>query len=569
VTQPKTEYRTIAFRPGDNVQVQAGGCVQTGGSGKTWKLYVDPQGPNSDRLYHGLILLPGITGGSLVRIQGVVGKSQQVPANIDPSTAFLVLGYEDDNYGDNGYGGHDDGTGDQCKNVGAAWVTVRIDHGGGTVTTAAAPFDLVWQAVDANDMPLNPRWGGETGKGVHPDPRIVCAGFPYLDPSDSSKGVGLGSPPCTTQSPSVNPPDGFNAILCRDKAQSGHLDGHLNWLAATYAGTLTWMDHKDWTQGDDDDYNFSLTPDSQTGLTAVSTAGNPAGTIGLEFDSDETVDNIDRGWWDQFHKAVDANGGNPGGAPGGMVDNHRAIVIGLMGLDSEHGGYSELHPVYGMAILLSDSPAESTWALLARNWGDEGFCSQDGMSLPTTTLSFFLPKAGATNVNADTSELYANNNNGVAVTAQPGGALVTFDLGPSETGTLAHGQIHLSWTVPAGRGPATNAVLTERARTPAAATIERETDGPEEAVRSLVTGLPAAKQTQVLSQLKKTQEVMNSQAVKRVASVAVTRMAKPPVPRRVADPRKTALDRQRAQALCQAYNGQVPGVPAAVCAANR
>src|SRR5205823_4332911 len=55
-----TEYHEVRFLPGDTVSVQAGGCVQTGGVGRTWKRYVDPSGPNSDRLYHGLIWLPGI-----------------------------------------------------------------------------------------------------------------------------------------------------------------------------------------------------------------------------------------------------------------------------------------------------------------------------------------------------------------------------------------------------------------------------------------------------------------------------------------------------------------------------
>src|SRR6478672_10318005 len=61
VTSPygKTYYQ-ILMAPGDIILVSAGGCVQTGGHGKTWKRYVDPQGPNSDRLYHGLIQLPGI-----------------------------------------------------------------------------------------------------------------------------------------------------------------------------------------------------------------------------------------------------------------------------------------------------------------------------------------------------------------------------------------------------------------------------------------------------------------------------------------------------------------------------
>ena len=37
------EYKNIEFRPGDQVRVEAGGCVNTGGTGKTWKHYLDPR----------------------------------------------------------------------------------------------------------------------------------------------------------------------------------------------------------------------------------------------------------------------------------------------------------------------------------------------------------------------------------------------------------------------------------------------------------------------------------------------------------------------------------------------
>lgn len=124
VNQHETPYPQYTFRAGDRVRVSAGGCVQSGGQGKTWKRYVNPEGPNADRLYHGLISIPGATGG-LVRIEGVNGR-EMVVSSIDPSRSFLSLGYEDDDYGDNGYSGHDDGNNDQCKGVGAAFVDITV-----------------------------------------------------------------------------------------------------------------------------------------------------------------------------------------------------------------------------------------------------------------------------------------------------------------------------------------------------------------------------------------------------------------------------------------------------------
>lgn len=132
--QHETTYPTIKFVPGDRISIDAGGCVQTGGSGRTWKLYVNPSGPNADRLYHGLISVPGVAN-QLVRIQSFgLNTNKQIsnplPAGVNAATLILHLGYEDDNYSDNGYWGHDDGTEDQCKNIDHAWIIVSIGHDG-------------------------------------------------------------------------------------------------------------------------------------------------------------------------------------------------------------------------------------------------------------------------------------------------------------------------------------------------------------------------------------------------------------------------------------------------------
>ena len=148
ITQPEKSYRKIKFEAGDMITLEAGGCDQTGGFGKTWKRYVDPQGPNADRLYHGLIRIPGVTEKfkasptgpkGLVRLldmgmknlspgqfrgQFVVGDLSKVPEK----DRYLRLGFEDDGYGDNGYWGRDDGTGDQCQNLGTSYVVITISH---------------------------------------------------------------------------------------------------------------------------------------------------------------------------------------------------------------------------------------------------------------------------------------------------------------------------------------------------------------------------------------------------------------------------------------------------------
>jgi hypothetical protein len=142
VTAFAKEYRAVTLRPGDELTVEACGCVQTGGKGLTWKRYVSPQGPNSDRLYHGSLILFGTpktyaalptrtwqsngTTFTYVRINDLMNaqrKGFRLPID---TQHFLTLGFEDDEYGDNGYSGHDDGTDGQCKGVGGATVEIVI-----------------------------------------------------------------------------------------------------------------------------------------------------------------------------------------------------------------------------------------------------------------------------------------------------------------------------------------------------------------------------------------------------------------------------------------------------------
>ena len=123
ITEPVVDQAQATYpllvQPGNRIIVFAGGCVQTGGRGKTWKRYVDPASNND--LYHGLITIPGATG-SLVRLSSVVGNQLVVGG----SGGYLTLGYQDDDYSDNGYDDPDNGTGNQCLNTGNAYVTIVV-----------------------------------------------------------------------------------------------------------------------------------------------------------------------------------------------------------------------------------------------------------------------------------------------------------------------------------------------------------------------------------------------------------------------------------------------------------
>ena len=148
ITQKEKNYTKIKFEQGETITIEAGGCDQTGGLGKTWKRYVDPQGPNADRLYHGLIEIPGVTNNfkasptgpkGLVRFLDMGMKNLSTGqfkgsfivgdlSKVAEKDRYLRLGFEDDNYGDNGYTGRDNGTGNQCANLGNSYVVITISR---------------------------------------------------------------------------------------------------------------------------------------------------------------------------------------------------------------------------------------------------------------------------------------------------------------------------------------------------------------------------------------------------------------------------------------------------------
>lgn len=535
-------YTKVTFLPGDQVTVTAGGCVQTGGFRKTWKRYVNPSGKNSDRFYHGLINLPGVTAqGKLERIVNYVDKTFTVQGGP------LVLGYEDDDYSDNGYNDHDDGTEDQCKHVGAAWVKLHIKPAAAPPPpTEVKPLDVVAGALDYNGLPLNPRWGREVKDNVHPDAPVLCGGLKAKNP--------LGTPPCSdqftwTNVATLNP----NHTICGETDGWGDkVHGHLNWTPATYMGTVHWEDH-----ALDDDYDWAFWPANQSGLTTA----NP-NAIHMEFDSDETVDNISAGLWNTFHDMVDLANPTPGIVFGDIPTHHpEAIAIGLLGLDVEHDSYSELHPLFGLAIHVKDDPADDQWAILSRNWGNEGFCSDTLETLEIDSLTFFIPHANA-GVTTKQAAFYSNNDGKTfSVTPQNGGALVTFYLGRPDERTVIMGDIHLTWTNPP-LVSARSALLSPFGRggqSEAAPANETERN-----LSKLVSALPAPTQQQ-FRHLRMPARFQARFAVNKVDRAPEKRNEKPRVGS-ARDPRKHDRDVMRVKLLCDAYKGQIPGMPANTCA---
>ena len=583
VKKPIIEFQQIRFQPGDQVRVTAGGCVQTGGHGKTWKRYLDPL-PESDQLYHGMILIPGAIGqlpaNDLSRFARILierGHTFTVKAITEPRKQHLWLGYEDDGYGDNGYWGQDEGTQGQCR-IGNGWVehafvVITITHGGTPPTGNVAPFDISVNTitpnnpqVDDNLILFNPMWGRQiTNRGELPDTSQCGGGSPY-------------SSPCTTQ-----PTTEDNGTLC---SLHGN-DGHHNWAAGTYEGTIFWNDKS--CDVCDDDYNFRLVRQDDAGMTTQNKVKAEAmrKSMKLEFSSDETIDHFETPWWNSFHEAVDRDGfssanamiTNASGNPGAF-----AIVTGLISLDCPHSCASELHPVWAMAIRVKDDPSDETWAIFVRRFGDEGFCSDEQHyldDLQGDTYNFRLPwRQGASSVGVSPATVFESElgqaTAGMSV-AQNQGVLISFTMPVPQSGEgeMVDGELHLKWTI-SGRvfqPPGTLSTATTRTTRPprviGTTTIGPQAEGeePEVGFAQLVTGMtPAQRRTfdarMPQKSISHNRVPLRFAAPRQVASLPMRSLsvrARRPRVRSVPDSQKKAKDQQKLDALHAVYGNNIPG----------
>jgi hypothetical protein len=434
VSRPEWVYQDIQFAPGDVVYVNADGCVQTGGWGDTWKRYVNPGGDGSDHLYHGLVRIPTATlagtdvGNTLTRIKNVVGRPLQVTGEGVPvSQLVLHLGYEDDDYSDNGYDGHDNGTENQCQSEngndgGPAHLTITICRHEGQCRPPKSrfDFDVVSNWMDINGFLYNPHWSWQDkaanlGKDPHFPNTSDCHefaqrlfGHPWRSPN---------FPDCTDQAglDNVDAPDTFssNNPVCTGYAMTGaSFSGHINWFPVTIEGHAFPIPERMFT--DDDDYDFSVRScgdggEDPTGAFSGATCNdaqlslytNGRKFLHTEFDSDETVDHFGHKEWQDLKDAVDSNNRD-------FIHQHfegHTIATGMFGLDGEHDLKSELHPLYALATRqdnLAHDPNEETWLMFVRNRGDEGYCSSQIWYGGFETYTFRLPwKSGMTSVDVD------------------------------------------------------------------------------------------------------------------------------------------------------------------------
>jgi hypothetical protein len=399
VVEPQTGYPQIRFKPDDTIEITAGGCVQSGGSGSTWHLYVNPVGGSAQTYYSGTVYIPGFipaAGGADVtgfwRLGGYVGRELHMEhglaktgklAGIKPSDIFLHLGFEDEqgDYGDNGYYGHDNGDNNQCLGVGPAWVEVEVTSKESREPvwsqSQSKPFDVVWHeddGWDGNWLPLNPFWAAQIGPPVGtpkvavPDFAGTCGsafnGNTWSDGGTIYQNVLAAK--CTSQAPSD---DLYSGVTwAGSHCAWDPVGGHVDWTNATYSGKVFW-DNYSGPWWNDDDININLAPDHDAGITTQENK-----LIGLEFDQGETLDNYTTPFWANMETNEDKNS---------LLDEQlagkRAVVTGVLGIDGVHNGYAEIHPVFALAIQNGETESgdgvDETWEFFVRNSGDEGGCS--------------------------------------------------------------------------------------------------------------------------------------------------------------------------------------------------
>ena len=327
------------------------------------------------------------------------------------------------------------------------------------------PFDLLPASADDydhvkmtansrwdyfNNIPRNPQWASLLYDARLPDALLDCnaSSFSY-NASDWFR--------CTNDAIWTN----------HDKCAGG---GHVNWTPVMYEGAIQWDGHDR-----DDDYNIRISRSDESLFTASNT-----GSVGMEFDSDETIDPFSHlhQWWSAFRSAVDAGSGNPN-----QINGRNAVVIGLVGLDYQHSSFSELHPLYVLAINV-DGPK---WAFFVRNWGDEGWCSEGTNPWDVRSIRVLLANPTASDGTVTKSTVFGTNGTAISAFFAAGqGIVLDVQLQAPDDGGFVVGDLEVAWT------PAVSAPSWVPAK--AVSTVVKNSMSDEEQMAKIIKSLPRSRQ---------------------------------------------------------------------------
>ena len=417
-------------------------------------------------------------------------------------------------------------------------------------------FDLTFTKTDYNGSPLNARWGAHSGGLGLPPIKDECRRRPNRSA-------------CTTQSTSVDLAQGLNLAVC--VFDPSEIKGHINWAVAASTGQVVWLNF-----AADGDYNLMFFPDDDAALTSNNGLSGAVVSpqrrfVELEFDSRETVAGFSTSFWTDLHKAVTADATdeqineklNPTakGAPA------NAVVYGLLGLDCEHDCASEYHPVYALAIEIDPTPSNNRWAIFARNWGNEGFCSRydHELTLPDGRLRLTLPRLGSGPTVLHDSSEFASTNSRVSFPAvefdsvssagpDVGNVVLTFDLPPPGEKVTAEMLLTLQWkaTQPSPLPP----TRVSTGAPPAAAPTkrEREANTTEARLAEALAGLKAKGPMPAASESPQPKVTASMKALHPVTITPFKRptpgVARPPAARLQIDSDKLARDKALLRVVC-------------------
>jgi hypothetical protein len=310
------------------------------------------------------------------------------------------------------------------------------------VAAGPLPMDVWWSAQDDNALPLNPVWEyNREGKGL-PDAGILCDHFP------NRNGI-LYVQNCTSQQPVVDEPRPFHGVVPNDRyfactyvknvpndLRPDSVHGHVNWGIVTYTGTMSFTDFG-FPPFADGDWDWLLETENKAGYLQ---SNNPGGIV-AEFSGAEVADRWTSMWWNSLRQTVMSSRHDPHTARAAAHDL-RAIVIGVLGIDTKHVEHAEIHPVYGLALRVAGNSRADTWEIFARNWGNEGGCSNEQHNFIATTMSFRLPNLDATSGSGFYYSDIRSTRPGLrfGVVPSPEGDVVSVELAPSNSHVLDYGE---------------------------------------------------------------------------------------------------------------------------------
>jgi hypothetical protein len=318
------------------------------------------------------------------------------------------------------------------------------------------PFDLVWDTktgVDANGAPLNPVWHFQIEHpGQLPDFKTFC-GPAFLPDYERNLDQATMTAVCSSQSPTLDVPQQDIPCGLSDKKV---LVGHLNWGIATEVGAIHWSED-DWKDGD---FNFELTRPDHAAETALNNGGDYG--LHLEFKQGETIENFRSPFWANFYQGIKSDNA----AAKASIEGKPAVVTGVIGIDGVHGGYSESHPVFSLAIQTNEQAVaggiDATWSFFLRNSGGEGCCSSlmhHWAGLNGNWYFIQLPAPlGATGVSVQpgATQVWANQAGivGPVITKDSQWTYLAFKLPDPTLSPVLDGEISLHYVVQSRPAPA-------------------------------------------------------------------------------------------------------------------